>query len=363
MKRILADLFLILLLLCPAAQAEDDWPFGLTPDDGQLCATLTTCFDEGRANGKVIVDCPLPEAPYPDEILTLGQGSVSKEQMQAALRAAGQSTQGQFVNPRGSAFYSGDWSADAAADVTREEAADRAVQIGLAYFDALGVEVEREPNAISRPYDYDAYIERHETIYAHRFSDPSHFMDSARAMWQRMMKHEKKQPGYTRVDFTLTVEGLRLWETPAYPAHYADDPDAWVCTPVGAYVIVSDSGVLVEASCDLFEVRARRPLEGDAVYAEWLSAFAALHRSSLLPARSWQTALHLALTSPASALTCGTEDAPFQSASMAEPVIAFGHTTVITAIRPVLSAISGDDWAPFWTLETADEYADGWRAP
>ena len=55
--------------------------------------------------------------------------------------------------------------------------------------------------------------------------------------------------------------------------------------------------------------------------------------------------------------------AAIESASMAEPVIAFGHTTVITAIRPVLSAISGDDWAPFWTLETADEYADGWRAP
>ena len=89
MKRILAELFLILLLLCPAAQAEDDWPFGLTPDDGRLCATLTTCFDEGRANGEVIVDCPLPEAPYPDEILTLGQGSVSKKQMQAAPSTRG----------------------------------------------------------------------------------------------------------------------------------------------------------------------------------------------------------------------------------------------------------------------------------
>ena len=149
------------------------------------------------------------------------------------------------------------------------------------------------------------------------------------------------------MDFTLTVEGLRLWETPAYTAHYADEPDAWICTPVGAYAIVSDSGVLVEARYDLFEIKARRPLESDAVYAEWCSAFAAAHGSPLLPARSWQTALHLALTSPSSTLTCGTADAPFQSASMAEPVIAFGHTTVITAIRPVLSAISADDWAPF----------------
>ena len=362
MKRFLIELAAMLLLLAPATLGEG-LPDGLIVEENRLSGTVKTHFGEDGTDGEILVDCPPPKDSYPPEILTLSKGYVSKKQMQAALRSAGQSGQGQFVNPRGSAFYSGDWSADAAADVTREEAADRAVQIGHAYFDALGVEVEREPCAVSRPYDYDATIEMHETVYAHRFSDPSHFMDSARAMWQRMMKHEKKQPGYTRVDFTLTVEGLRLWETPAYPAHYADDPDAWVCTPVGAYVIVSDSGVLVEASCDLFEVRARRPLEGDAVYAEWLSAFAALHRSSLLPARSWQTALHLALTSPASALTCGTEDAPFQSASMAEPVIAFGHTTVITAIRPVLSAISEDDWAPFWTLETADEYADGWRAP
>lgn len=363
MKRIFAELLLILLLLCHAAQAEDSLPFGLTPEDGRLCGTLATCFDDGRANGEVAVDCPLPEEPYPDEILTLHKRYVSKKQMQAALRAAGQSTQGQFVNPRGSAFYSGDWNADAAADVTREEAAAQAIQIGLTYFDALGVEVEREPHAVSRPYDYDAYFERQETVYAHRYSDPSHFMDSARTQWARRTKLEEKQPGYTRVDFTLTVEGLRLWESPTYPAHYADDPDAWVCTPVGAYVIVSDSGVLVEARCDLFEVKARRPLEGDAVYADWLSAFAEERRSSLLPAHDWQTALQLALTSPSSALTCGTEDAPFQSASMAEPVIAYGHATVITAIRPMLSAISADDWAPFWTLETTKEYADGWRAP
>ena len=363
MKRTLTRLAALLLLLVPAARAQEGLPEGLTVSGNRLSGTVETHFGGERIDGEILVDCPMPESPYPSEIVTLGKRFVSKKQMQAALRAAGQSTQGRFVNPRGSAFYSGDWDAEASADVTHEEAAERAVRIGLAYFDALAVGVERVPRAVSRPYDYDAYIKRNETVYAHRFSDPSHFMDSARAMWQRRMRYENKQPGYTRVDFTLTVEGLRLWETPAYPAHYADDPDAWVCTPVGAYVIVSDSGVLVEASCDLFEVRARRPLEGDAVYAEWLSAFATLHKSSLLPARSWQTALHLALTSPASALTCGTEDAPFQSASMAEPVIAFGHTTVITAIRPVLSAISEDDWAPFWTLETADEYADGWRAP
>ena len=77
------------LLLCPAAQAEDDLLFGLTLRNGRLCGTLTTCFDSSRANGGVAVDCPLPEAAYPAEILTLGQGSVSKKQMQAAPSTRG----------------------------------------------------------------------------------------------------------------------------------------------------------------------------------------------------------------------------------------------------------------------------------
>ena len=358
MKRTLTRLAALLLLLVPAARAQEGLPEGLTASGNRLSGTVGTHFGGERIDGEILVDCPMPESPYPSEIVTLGKRFVSKKQMQAALRAAGQSTQGRFVNPRGSAFYSGDWDAEASADVTHEEAAERAVRIGLAYFDALAVGVERVPRAVSRPYDYDAYIKRNETVYAHRFSDPSHFMDSARAMWQRRMRYENKQPGYTRVDFTLTVEGLRLWESPSYPAHYPDEPDAWLCTPVAAYVIVSDSGVLVEASCDLLELKSRRPLEGDAVYADWL---AGERWFPLLPARNWQEALHIALTHPSCALPCGTEDAPFQSSSMAEPVVAYGHKTAVTAIRPVLSKISEDDWAPFFTIETAEEYADGWR--
>lgn len=361
MKRFLIELAAMLLLLAPATLGEG-LPDGLIVEENRLSGTVKTHFGEDGTDGEILVDCPPPEAAYPPEILTLSKGYVSKKQMQAALRSAGQSGQGQFVNPRGSAFYSGDWDAEASADVTHEEAAERAVRIGLAYFDALAVGVERVPRAVSRPYDYDAYIKRNETVYAHRFSDPSHFMDSARAMWQRMMKHEKKQPGYTRVDFTLTVEGLRLWETPAYPAHYADDPDAWVCTPVGAYAIVSDSGVLVEASCDLFELSTRRPLAGDAVYADWLGASEG-HRASLIPAGDWQDALRLALSDPSFSLSCGAEEAPFQSASMAAPVTAYGYRTVVTSIHPVLSAISAEDWAPFFTIKTAEEYVNGWRAP
>lgn len=364
MKHIIVNLLVFLLLLCPAALAQGDPLDGLIIEDGCVRGTVTGVFGADRIEKPIKVDCPLPEASYPAEILTFSKGFVTKKQMQSALRAAGQSTQGQFVNPRGMAMYTGDWRAEAAADISNEEAAALAVQIGLAYFKALGVEVDPIPRSVSRPYDYDAYMARQTAVYEHAFSETSTFIENARAHWKRRMKYDEKQPAYTAVHFNLMIGGMRLWSDPSYPAHYADEPDAWEGFSTGAHVIVSDSGVLVEAACDLFEMKARRPIEGDAVYIDFLETFPQQGSNGVFPAQDWQNALRIALSDPDIAgFSWGAEEQPYQNQYMTEPITAYGFSTVITGIKPFLSAISRSDWAPFWRIETTGEFADGWRRP
>ena len=364
MKHIIVNLLILLLLLCPAALAQEDLLDGLIVEGDWVHGTVTGVFGADRIEKPVKVDCPLPEEPYPAEILTLKKGLVTKKQMQSALRAAGQSTQGQFFNPRGTAMFTGDWRAEAAADISNEEAAAQAVRIGLAYFEALGVEVDPVPRSVSRPYDYDAYMARETAVYEHAFSDTSTFLDHLHAHWKRRMKYEEKQPAYTAVYFNLMVGGMRLWSDPSYPAHYADEPDAWEGFSTGAHVIVSDSGVLVEAACDLFEIKARRSIEGDAVYIDFFETFRQQGSNGVFPAQDWQNALRIALSDPDMAgLSWGAEEQPYQNQYMTEPITAYGFSTVVTAIKPYLSAISHSDWAPFWRIETTDEFADGWRRP
>ena len=354
---------LLIVLLCPAALAQTDPLDELTVAKGWVSGMTMGTFGADGIGHAVKVDCPWPETPYPAEILTLTKGFVSKKQMQAALKAAGQRTDGSFVNKRGYAIYTGDWHAGASADISAEDAAAQAVRIGLTYFEALGVEVDPVPRAVSRPYDYDAWMAHQTDIYTHRYSDPSSFLEKARANWQRRMQYEEKQPEYTVVEFDLCVDGMRLWGNPSYPAHFADEPDAWVGMSVGASVTVSDSGVLVEASCELFEPKARRPVAGDAVYAEYLDALAKQF-TFLLPADDGWDALHAVLSgSPHYAGVSWREEGLFQSALMEEPVVAYGSTPVVTGIKPYLSAISESEWAPFWHVEFTDEFTDGWRTP
>lgn len=363
MKRIFVNLcFLLMLLFCSAAPAQGDPLAGLTVVGGRVSGTVTGIFGTDSMEKPVKIDCPLPEEPYPEDILTLRSGFVSKKQMQAALRTAGQSTQGQFVHPRGTAMYTGDWRAEAAADISSEEAAAQAVRIGLAYFEALGVSVDPVPRSVSRPYDFKAYMAEQTAVFEHRFSDTSTFIDNARAHWKRRMKYESKQPEYTAVDFYLMVGGMRLWSNPSYPAHYADEPDAWEGLSVGAHVIVSDSGVLVEAACDLFEMKACRPIDGDAVYDDYFETFRQHGSIGVFPAQDWRDALRIALNDPRlGGFSWGAEEQPYQNQYLAEPITAYGFSTVITGIRPFLSAISSSDWAPFWRIETTDEFSDGWR--
>lgn len=167
---------------------------------------------------------------------------------------------------------------------------------------------------------------------------------------------------YTAVYFDLMVDGMRLWRDPSYPAHYADEPDAWEGFAVGADVIVSDSGVLVEAACNLFEIQSRRPIKDDPAYAYYIEALYD-HWSLVFPAQDWQDALHAVLADSRLGLSWGVQEHPFQSPSMTEPVTAYGYGTVITQISPCLSTISRNEWAPFWTIKTASEHSDGWRSP
>ena len=364
MKHIIVNLLVFLLLLCPAALAQGDPLDGLIIEDSYVRGTVTGVFGSDRIEKPIKVDCPLPEKPYPAEILTLKKGYVSKKQMQSALRAAGQRMEGQFINPRGTAMFTGDWRAEAAADISNEEAATQAVRIGLAYFEALGVSVDPVPRSVSRPYDFDAYMARQTAVYEHAFSETSTFIENARAQWKRRMKYEEKQPAYTAVYFNLMVGGMRLWSDPSYPAHYADEPDAWEGFSTGAHVIISDSGVLVEASCDLFEIKARRPIEEDAVYIDFLKTFHQHGSNGVFPAQDWQDALHIALSEPYIAgFSWGAEEQSYQNKYMTEPITAYGFSTVVTEIKPCLSAISRSDWAPFWRIETTAEFADGWRRP
>ena len=90
MKHIIVNLLVFLLLLCPAALAQGDPLDGLIIEDSCVRGTVTGVFGSDRIEKPIKVDCPLPEKPYPAEILTLKKGYVSKKQMQSALRAAGQ---------------------------------------------------------------------------------------------------------------------------------------------------------------------------------------------------------------------------------------------------------------------------------
>lgn len=110
-------------------------------------------------------------------------------------------------------------------------------------------------------------------------------------------------------------------------------------------------------------MKARRPVAGDAVYAEYLDALEG-QPIFLLPADDGWDALHAVLSgSPHYAGVGWREEGLFQNKYMTEPVVAYGSTPVVTCIKPYLSAISESEWAPLWRVEFTDEFSDGWRTP
>ena len=353
------------LFFCPAALCQNNSFSGLFIENGQMTGTVTAHFSVGteyESAEEINVDCPVPRKAYLQEILTVADRYVSKKEMQQALKAAGQRTVGKFTNLRGSGVYTGDWNAEARADISKEAAAEQATRIALQYFDALGVEVDPIPRDVFRPYDYDEWMGKQINSYEHRFSDASTFIENAEAYWKLLSKHHPKQSEYTSVSFYILLDGMRLETNPSYPAGYADEPEAWEGFSVSADAIVSDSGILVEASCNLLKIVSRRPMKNDRVYESFLP-----HSQSrgdiLLPGECWQEALITALvnSSPIIQLQKSSSDALYQNKYMDEPIIAFGSRTVITEITPILHTISKKDWAPFWHIETMQQFSDGWR--
>lgn len=355
-----------LLLLCPVVHAQDDLFSNLIIEDGWMRGTVTAHFGVGyptETSCDIQVDCAVPQEPYPAEILTTGNRFFSKADMQRALRAAGQSDQGRFVNNRDYTEYTGDWKIEASSDISREDAANQAIQIGLAYFAALGIEVDPVPKSVCRPYDYESWLETQTQFLSHRFSDFSIQLERAQAQWKRMHKYDPRQSAYTKVDFTVLLDGMRLYHTPSYPAGYSDEPDASIVFFVEASVIVSDSGILVSArTSEIPEIQSRRSMS-EAELAKIALSMRSHFQKELIAQPDGMSALRAALadSSNVGSLHCSSEDQPIQFEYLDEPVIAYGRQSVITAITPYLFTISAHEWAPMWRIRCASEYADGFR--
>ena len=367
MKRFIAEMAVCMLLLlgCSCAAAEDVFP-GITVKGHRLSGTVTARFGTGSGAERevpVLVDCPIPQEAYTGDVFEMAYRSISKEDVQKALRAVGQSDQGRFVHARGAVHYTCTERVDPTAESTREEAADQAVQIGLAFFDALGVEVVRTPAHIERPYDEEAYMQDVQERLSHQYSEVAELMEQHRAQWKRRQKYETREAQYTRVEFDVMADGMRIWGQPSYPAGDGDETDAWKSFSTGAWVLVSDSGIIVEAAADhVPDVRKRRVPE-DGELERFAQALYDQRGSQLVWAESWQDALALVLAD-ASRIGCVTADAQdgvYQNSYMAGPVTAYGSRSVITEIYPCLSAISEDEWAMFWQIGSQLQYDDGYR--
>lgn len=361
MKRIIGKIMMLLVLLYPTALAQEAALDHLTIEEGWMSGTVTA-ISKSREY-KIKMDCPIPENAYPSEVLTMEHRYISKKDMQQALEAVGQNTEGRFQNHRDYTKYTGNWSAEASAGITWEDAFEQATRIGLAYFDALGVEVERTPRYMDRPYDYNYYMKQHLTLFSHEYSDLSYQLSYLTPQWKRTHRYDPEQTAYTKIVFTVMVEGMRLWHHPSYPAGYTDEPDAWVAGSVSAHVIVSDSGILVEAVTDSIpEIRKRRPIK-DGELEAYAARLYDQKTPPLIAADSWQAALSLALdqSNGAGALALGMDEQPYQNQYMANPGIRYARQGVITAIKPYLFTLSANEWTSFWFIESVEEYEDGWR--
>lgn len=365
MRRIIAEATVLLLCLASASAAAQI-PAGIVIRDQWMTGRVTACFDAGSPNARreeILIDCPFPQGEYTGEILTLRGRNVSQTDVRRALRASEQSGDGEIHINRDGVRYIHTGPIDPFAGITRKEAEKQAVEIGQRYFKALGLEVVSSPSCVERPYDYEAYMEQKRKQLTHMYSEIDVMLDRAAAQWKRTHKYETHEAAYTRVDFDIMIDGMRLWGNPSYAAGYADEPDAWCGLDISASVLVSDSGVLVEAwvSC-IPEISGRRqPEEGE---LEQYAALLDAHRTMpLLLAESWEEALELALSGERqeAGISANQEERPYRNQDMAETITAYGSRSVITDIYPCLATISESEWAMFWHIETRQEFSDGWR--
>jgi len=366
MKHIFNKIFILLLLCILPSTSKGEMLQGIMVEDGRISGIVTALFGKGteyETTHTLQIDCSVPNGIYTPEIFEVEYRYFSKKDIQKALQAIGQSDQGTFQNSREGTSYVNTSKIDPSAGISKEDAAKQAIEIGIKYFEALGIEVAQTPVYVGRPYDFDAYIENNKEVYSHWYSDTATFMERAETQWKKTQKYETRSAEYTRVTFTVMVNGMQLWTQPSYPAGYKDEPDAQIGFEVSASVLVSDSGILVEASTShIPEIKKTRQLkEGEnELYPSLQNK---LYFPPLIRAENWQEALNIALSNAGKIgdLSGNAEDEPFQNQYMDEPITKYGYQTIITEIYPCLSTIAKDEWAMFWHIDYQQQYADGWR--
>lgn len=359
MKRFIAELVMFFALICcTTVCAQEDLFAGLIVRDQWITGTIESCVGVGTQHEHretILVDCPLPAQTYTGEIIKTEIRRFSKKDVQKALRAIGQSDQGRFVSDATGFRFASAAKTDPAADISREKAADRAVRIGLDFFEALGVEVAAESATVARPYDEEAFMCSAKERLTHQFSEIDVMMDRQRAQWKRRQKYETREPQYTRVSFQVMTDGMRVASWPSYPAGYSDEPDARIAFDTGVSVLVSDSGVLAEVQAgNIPQAKSRRLPQ-----AEDAPAISALLRQSHILAESWQEALKQA--QQMGSLPVNSAEESFQAEYMDKPVTRYASRAVVTQIYPCLTAISKDEWVMIWQIESRQQFADGCR--
>lgn len=355
MKHIIAELAVIFLLICNSVvYAQGDPLANLIVKNGRITGSLEVCIDgdTGRFD-TILVDSPLPAQVYSRDIFVMEYRRFSKKEVQKALREIGQSEQGNFVSDGKGFRFTGAMRIDPAADITWEAAAEQAVRIGHSFFRALGIEVAAESAYVTRPYDEEAFICAEKERLIHQCSEIDEQIERQRAQWKRMQKYETRGPQYTRVSFHIMTDGMRVASWPAYPAGFSDEPNAMVAFDTGVSVLVSDSGVLVEAQVGhVPQVKGRKTPQDDAVIAKQLE-------QSHIRAESWQEALDQAQRINQLPKNCAETSNKSEYAD--EPITWYASQAVVTEIHPCLYTISKDEWVMIWRIESMQQYADGCR--
>ena len=360
MKLILISI-LSAILFFTYAHAEHDPLALLTIDQGQIRGTVMAEFTspDGYKNlQQITVDCAVPDSIQANEVWTVTNRFISEKEMTSALQAIGQPENGTLVCNQTFSHFSGNWDAPASSDICRTDAGKQAVRIGLAYFDALGIDVDPVPRKLERPNDLEAYLEQTTELYTHVYSDPTSYIERAEEQWKRTHRYETLNPNYTTVYFTVMVDGMRVWPTPAYPIAASVETADFSAYAVNAYVTVSDSGILVEAGTSHIPGVLSRSQRSD--YDR--SAYASNGLPQFIAAQNWQDALRFALTQGAASNLIGnTETYTIQSEMTNTSVTRHSSNGVITSITPYLYPTSKNTLVPIWYIECASEYADGCR--
>ena len=359
MKRILINvIFFFLLIAC--AQAESNPLSGLVIDHDKITGTVAAQFtgaDGQQILQEIGVDCPVPAAIHANEIWAVTNRHITEESLAYALNAIGQSDEGTYSCTANSSRFSGNWDKPAFSDLSKADRLEQAIRIGLAYFEALDIDVDPLPRSVERPNDFEAYLTQTAHLYAHIYSDSSRYLDRLKAQWERTHVYETLAPNYTTVQFTVMVDGMHVWPLPAYPILGPEESNAYSSYAVTAYVTVSDSGILVEAGTSFIpEVLSRTQRQTSS------SAHALNGISQFIAAPTWQDALCFALEhGTASSLIGNTEECIVLDNASAASITRYGSRSVITSITPYLYPVSKDKLTPVWRIECVSEYADGCR--